>query len=159
MASEYSRLMATANKHAVAGASKLLATNYGKHIYSVKITEDLDNGTIIGVGTMDNMEYYAQAAAGTFEGKVIGQAGNGNYYVEVTKVDDNTVLVLTPPLLYEEYTTSMQHESQFYNASGDIVRAYGLAVHDVFELSDEGFLATPSVGDTVTVDATTHKLQ
>lgn len=158
MASNYAKLMASATKHAVAGSTRLLATNYGKHIFSVKITEDMDNGCIIGVGDFHAMEYYDQAAAGTFTGKIVGQASNGNYYVEVATVDDSTVLVLTTPLLYEEWTKELQEEWQFFNANGDIVRAYGLAPHDVFELSAEGFDGDPVVGRGVTVNASTHKL-
>lgn len=158
MASNFAKLMAEAEKHAVAGSTDLLATIGGKHIFNVKINEDMDNGSIIGLGNFVAMEYYAQAAAGTFAGEIIAQASNGNFYVRVTDVDDNTVLVLTTPLLYEEYTTSLQHESQFFNAKDDIVRAYGLAVNDIFELSAEGFTNDPVVGKTVSVDAATHKL-
>ena len=54
-------------------------------------------------------------------------------------------------MLYEEYTTALKHESNFYNANGDIVRAYELYVGDVFEVSSEGFSGTPAKGATVTV--------
>ena len=46
----------------------------------------------------------------------------------------------------------MQHESNFYNANGDIVRAYELYKGDVFELSKEGFTGTPAKGKTVTIE-------
>ena len=158
MASNYAKAMASAEKHAVAGSTRLLATNYGKHILSVMIDEDMDNGCIIGVGDFETMEYYAQAAAGTFTGTIVAQASNGNWYVQVDTVAEGTGLVLTPPLLYEEYNRTLQEEWQFYNAAGDIVRLYCLAPYDVFELSDEGFDGTPVVGASVTVNANTHKL-
>ena len=46
----------------------------------------------------------------------------------------------------------MRDESTFYNANGDIVRAYPLFVGDVFELSAEGFDGTPAKNATVSVD-------
>lgn len=42
MASNFQKFMATAEKHAVAGSSKLKATIAG-HIYNIQIEEDLDN--------------------------------------------------------------------------------------------------------------------
>lgn len=159
MASNFAKFLATAEKHAVAGSTDLLATNYGKHIYNVKINKDLDNGSIITLGDFAGMEYYNQGSdAAVFAGEIVAKAANGNFYVRVTSVNDNTVLVLTTPLLYEEYTTKLQEESQFYNAKDDIVRAYGLAVNDIFELSAEGFDGTPKVKKTVTVNASTYKL-
>ena len=147
-------------KHAVAGSSKLKATKAG-HIYNIKLSADTDNGTIIKKGDIvdGSIEVYAQAeASAEFRGKVIGQATNGNYYVEVTAVNGD-LLVLQTPLIYETYTTQMQHESNFYNANGDIVRSYELYVGDVFELSVEGFTAKPALKDNVQVDSVSKKLK
>ena len=46
MASNFQKFMATAEKHAVAGSSKLKSTLCG-HIYNIQIDEDLDNGSIV----------------------------------------------------------------------------------------------------------------
>ena len=54
-------------------------------------------------------------------------------------------------MLYEEYTTALKHESNFYNANGDIVRAYELYAGDVFEVSAEGISGEITKGATVTV--------
>jgi len=161
MASNFAKFMAKAEKHAVAGSTDLLATNGGRHIFNVKLTEDMDNGCIIGIGDFKSMEYYEQAAAGTFTAKIIGKASNGNFYVQVETVDDKTVLVLQNPLTYEEYTSKLKEESQFYNEKGDIVRCYGLAPMDVFEVSAEAFTAdnTPEVTKELSVDTSTHKLK
>lgn len=146
--------------HAVAGSSKLLATNGGKHIFNILVSSTtLDNGRIIGKGNYVRPEVYAEgAASNTFAGKVIGKAANGNYYVEVTAVADGDLLVLQVPTIYENYTTVLGSEKYFYNEAGDIVRCYELAVGDIFELSAEGFTGTIAVGDAVTVDATTGLL-
>lgn len=153
MASEYSKLMASANKHAVAGSTRLHATVAG-HIFNIKATADIDNGCIVGLGDYVAPEYYAEAAASsTFAGKIVDKAANGNFYVQVTACAPTDCLVLSVPLLYEEHATAMQHESNFYNEKDSLMRCYQLIVGDVFELSAEGFTGTPVVGKDVTVAA------
>lgn len=138
-------------KHAVAGSSRLLATSGGRHILNIKADADTDNGSIIGKGDFKTMEYYAAADPTTFTGTIVGVASNGNFYVEVATAE-NAFLVLTTPMIYEEYAQKFQEESNFYNANGSIMRCYELGKYDVFELSAEGFSGTPQVGKTVTVE-------
>ena len=78
---------------------------------------------------------------------------NGNFRVEVTAVGELEGLVLSVPLIYEEYTARMQEEANFFNAKDDLLRVYQLYVGDVFTLSAEGFTGTPEVGKTVSVAA------
>ena len=137
-------------KHAVAGSTRIKATLCG-HIYNVRATDDIDNGCIIKRGDYVAPEYYNEAAASnTFAGKIIDQAANGNWYVEVTASDED-LLVLTVPVIYYDYNSRMAHESNFYNAAGDLMRCYELVPGDVFELSAEGFSGTPAKGKTVSV--------
>lgn len=138
------------NKHAVAESTNLKATIVG-NIWNIKATNDIDNGCIVKRGDYVAPEYYAEAAATEFTGKIIEKAANGNFRVEVTAVGELEGLVLSVPLIYEEYTTRMQEESNFYNAKGDLLRVYQLYVGDVFTLSAEGFDGTPEVGKTVSV--------
>ena len=142
-------------KHAVAGSTRLTATKAvgGHGIQDIKISADLDNGSIIGRGALIAGEVYAMAAPTTFTGKIIDKAANGNWYVEVTAAE-NAYLVLTVPVTYIDYTNAMRDESTFYNANGDIVRAYPLFEKDVFELSAEGFDGDPAKNATVSVNAT-----
>lgn len=147
-------------KHAVCGTTKLSATKYGRHIFNIKIEEDLDNGSIVAMGDLvagTTDTYKAKEATG-FLGVVEGKAANGNFYVRVIAAGD-ALLLHNPELIYENYTTIMQRASNFFNAKGDIVRGYQLEVGDIFELSVEGFTAEPTVGNTVTVDTTTKKLK
>ena len=137
-------------KHAVAESTKLKATIVG-NIWNIKATDDIDNGCIVKRGDYVAPEYYAEAAATEFTGKIIEKAANGKFRVEVTAVGELEGLVLSVPLIYEEYTTRMQEESNFYNAKGDLLRVYQLYVGDVFTLSAEGFDGTPEVGKTVSV--------
>ena len=138
------------NKHAVAESTNLKATIVG-NIWNIKATNDIDNGCIVKRGDYVAPEYYAEAAATEFTGKIIEKAANGKFRVEVTAVGELEGLVLSVPLIYEEYTTRMQEESNFYNAKGDLLRVYQLYVGDVFTLSSEGFDGTPEVGKTVSV--------
>ena len=138
------------NKHAVAESTNLKATIVG-NIWNIKATNDIDNGCIVKRGDYVAPEYYAEAAATEFTGKIIEKAANGNFRVEVTAVGELEGLVLSVPLIYEEYTTRMQEESNFYNAKGDLLRVYQLYVGDVFTLSAEGFDGKPEVGKTVSV--------
>lgn len=142
-------------KHAVCGLTKLSATKYGKHIFNIKIEADLDNGSIVAMGDLvaGTLDTYVAKDSTGFSGVVDGKAANGNYYVRVVDPGD-ALLLHNPELIYEEYTTAMQHASNFFNAKGDIVRGFQLEVGDVFELSAEGFVAEPTVGATVTVDST-----
>lgn len=153
-------IVSFANKHAVAGSTRLAATTAtgGDGIFDIKITKDLDNGTIIGKGDLVAGQVYAMAAPTTFTGKIIDKAPNGNWYVEVLTAA-NAYLVLTAPVTYYDYTSAMKAESTFYNANGDIVRAYKLHVNDVFELSAEGFDGTPTKGASVGVDSTTYQVE
>lgn len=137
-------------KHAVAGSSKLKATVAG-HIFNIKIDEDLDNGTLVAKGDYVAPEVYKAKDSTGFAGVILDKAANGNWYVEVTEPGD-ALLLLNVPLIYEEYTKAMQHESNFYNAAGDNVRAYELYKDDIFELSAEGFEGTPEKGKAVTVE-------
>lgn len=147
-------------KYAVAGSSNLKATHAG-HIENVRVTDDiLENGTIVTLGALEtgSIENYAQGAASAeFRALVESQASNGNYYLKVTAVNGD-FLVLQDPLIYEQYTTQMQNESNFYNEKDALVRAYELYVGDIYELSAEGFTGDFAVGDTVSVDAETKKL-
>lgn len=137
-------------KHAVCGSSKLKATTAG-HIYNIKIEQDLDNGSVVAKGDYVAPEYYKAKDSTGFAGMILDKAANGNWYVEVTDPGD-ALLLLQVPMIYEEYTTRMTYESNFYNASGDIVRAYELYKGDIFELSAEGFNGTPEKGKKLTIE-------
>lgn len=148
-------------KHAVAGSSRLTATYaYGGHgPIDIKITKDLDNGSIVGKGDVITGQVYAMAAPTSLSGKILPEkAANGNYYVEVSAAS-NAYLVLTAPTTYHDFTEQMKAESTFYNANGDVVRAYPLFPGDIFELSAEGFDGDPTVGASVTVDTSKYQVK
>ena len=137
-------------KHAVAESTKLKATQIG-NIWNIEAKDAIDNGCIVKKGKYLRPEVYQEDTATTFAGKIIEKAANGAYRVEVTAIGEGEGLVLSVPLIYEEYTTKMQEESNFFNAKGDILRVYELYVGDVFTLSADGFDGVPEVNKTVSV--------
>ena len=137
-------------KHAVAFPSKLLAQNGGKHIYNIELATDTDNGNLVKRGDFIDLDLYEEDTAATFAGVIQKQAANGNWYVEVTDPGD-ALFVYMQAFIAEEWTNKFKAEANFYNAAGDIVRGYELAVGDVFEVSAEGFTGTPVAGKTVSV--------
>lgn len=115
--------------HVVAESSRLKATTTG-HIYDLEMIEDTDNGTIIAVGA-----------------HVEGQVFKAKTYA----VGDKPYLVLTPPLAYNG-KKAWSDEKYFYNAKGEIARAYELHKDDIFTVSADAFTGSPEVGKYV--DAT-----
>jgi len=140
----------TIESHAWGAPAKVLAAEGGKHIYNVQISEDYDNTNFLSRDEWLSLDLYSDKAATTFSGIVREQAANGNYYVEVVNPGD-ALFVYNVPIIEEEWTNSFKKESNFYNAAGDVVRAYELAVGDILEISDAGFVATPTVGATVSL--------
>ena len=136
--------------HAVAFPSKLLAQNGGKHIYNVELATDTDNGNLVARGDFIDLDLYEEGAVTTFEGVIQKKASNGNWYVEVVDPGD-ALFVYMQAFIAEEFTNSFKNDKRFFNAAGDTVRAYELAVGDVFEVSTEGFTGTPEAGKTVSV--------
>ena len=118
-----------APEHVVAESSRLTATGAG-HIYDLEMIADTDNGTIVAVGEhVEGQLFKAEAYA----------AGKKPY------------LVLTPPLAYNG-KKAWSDEKYFYNAKGEVARAYELYVGDIYTVSAKAFVGTPAVGKYV--DAT-----
>ena len=116
-------------EHVVAESSRLQATTAG-HIYDLKMIADTDNGTIVAIG--DHVE---------------GQVFKAKTYA----AGEKAYLVLTPPLAYNG-RRGQSDEKYFYNAEGEIARAYELNVNDIYTLSAKAFVGDPAVGKFV--DAT-----
>ena len=117
--------------HVVAESSRLQATTAG-HIYDLEMIEDTDNGSIVAVGAVSDL-------------------GVQVFKAKEYAVGDKPCLVLTPPLAYNG-KKAWSDEKYFYNAKGDVARAYELYVGDIYTLSANAFTGTPAVGKFV--DAT-----
>ena len=145
-------------KHTVAFPSKVLASNGGKHIYNIQLAEAsgkyVDNGWFVGKGDFVELDLYKAKAPTTFEGKVVGIAGNGNYYVEIVTPGD-ALFVYNVPMTEETYNNNFKKESNYTNAPTQVVRSYELAVGDIIEISAEGFAGVVAVNDSVELKAIT----
>ena len=140
----------TIKKHATANPSNVLSGGtYGGHMFSIQLESDADNGNLIAVGDYKSLDLFAEAAVTKFTGKVVEKMSNGNYLVMVTDPGD-AVLVYQLPVGAEDWTEFWKKESNLYNKAGDVVRCYGLAKYDRFEVSAEGFSAEPTVGAEIT---------
>lgn len=127
MANVFDKITGTA--HVVAESSRLKATTAG-HIVDLEMIADTDNGSIVTVGA--HVEGQVFKAAAYAEGKT-------------------PYLVLTPPLAYNGKKL-WSDEKYFYNAKGEIARAYELHVDDIFTVSADAFDKTPVVGNFVGAD-------
>lgn len=127
MANVFDKITGTA--HVVAESSKLKSTITG-HIADLEMIADTDNGSIVAIGAHVEGQVFKAAAY---------EAGKTPY------------LVLTPPLAYNGKKL-WSDEKYFYNAKGDIARAYELHVDDIYTVSADAFDGTPAVGKFV--DAT-----
>ena len=115
--------LVTGKEHVVAESSRLKATGAG-HIYDLEMIKDTDNGTIVALGAhVEGQVYKAKDYA----------AGNKPYFV------------LTSPLAYNGKKV-WSDEKYFYNAEGEIARAYELYVDDIFTISKNAFKGEPAVG-------------
>ena len=125
-------------KHGVFESSDIKATLAG-HIVNLKAIEDTDNGSF--------------ASRGAFVAGDVWKAAK-------PVVAKPVFLIGTSPLIYEDFTKSMQDEANFYNASGDVMRAYELEANDKFNLSAEAFAsgASPAVGQYLTISAISWKV-
>ena len=132
------------SEHAWGAPAKVLASEGGKHIYNILLTSDVDNTNFVAKGDWVSLDLYEQATATTFKGIIQEQAANGNWYVEVTDPGDALFVYTVPMIPYD--TKTLNNEKNFYNASGDVARAYELAVGDIIEISDLGFEGTAEVG-------------
>lgn len=145
------------DKHAVCFQTKILGGNGGAHILNMHLQQDLDNGTVRGVGDYVSFDGYKDTAApAAFKAKIVDRAANGNWYVQVTEVDVNkpSVLINEVVVIPENYTREFSDPANFYNEAGDVVRGYVLSVLDWFEVSKEAFTGNdPEVGKALTVNA------
>ncbi len=135
-------------KHIVAFPSKIAASTGSPHPWDIVLEANADNGTLVTLGAyVSSFNYKAGAAPSNFEGKILEQAANGNWYIQVADADGAILLYNSPVSPYNERI--LREESAFYNANGDVVRGFELIKNDIFEISAEGFTGVPAAGATV----------
>ena len=135
--------------------TKVLSSRVG-HNVNIILGEDSPNGAIVGVGAYESFDQYKEAAAPSgYEATIIDTAADGNFYVQVTKVDINApaILIYDVP---EVSDTKIATANNFYNKAGKTVHGLVLTTLDVYELSAELFDGKPAVGKKVTVSGRKH---
>lgn len=139
-------------KHTVCELGNLIAQEYGEHMVSLKITENIDNGRIVKVKDMISLDQYDYEAATTIDAKIVQQNPNGTWLVLVKGVsDDLTALIYQKPLIAYESPSALTSLANWYNDPADgPVRGYILHALDRFSLSEEGFSGTPKKGASIT---------
>ena len=123
--------------HIIAESTNILSTNFGGgHIYSIAITEDMDNGLLVARGDYNTDEYEDEV-----------------WTMKAYAAGDEPLLLLNPPVVPFTELKGYADEDRFYNAAGDRVRAYTLRVGDRITLSENAFETAPAVAQYVTYDA------
>ena len=128
-----------ATKFPMFRADNLAGTTQGKYLASVRMTEDLANGSIVVPGAYEAGAREVRACAAPAAGDTIGKLAILGSEEVVKGVKYDTV-------------------GGFTNKAGTAARAYILETGDVFSVSKEGFVAVPTVGASVKVAAGAHKL-
>jgi hypothetical protein len=124
--------------HIVAESTNILSSNFGGgHLYSIAITEDMDNGLLVSRGVYANDEYEDEV-----------------WTMKAYAAGDEPLLLLNPPVVPFTALKTYADEDRFYNAKGDRVRAYTLRIGDRFSLSEAAFDKAPEEKKYVTFDAT-----
>lgn len=137
--------------------AKALCSDGGKHIYNITLSENTPDGVFVGKGAFIELDRYAEVAAGSVTGNIVGRAANGNYYVEIDSCDEGTLFVYEVPMIEEEWSKDFLDENNFYNKSGATVRAGQLAPGDVIELNAAALgLTTAPTSYPVAVTATAY---
>ena len=153
-------------KHHVCFPTKVLSGQVGRTLNMV-INEDTDNGTVVGKGKYVSFDQYETATApSAFEGEILEKAADGNWYVEVKKIDVNEPAILiyeVPEIAEQNYDSRFKSIANFYNAASPsrtkTVRGYVLNVTDIYELSEDAFTGTPEAGKKVTISGQKHVVE
>ena len=122
--------------HGVAESTKIKATTCG-HIFNAVAEEDIDNGSFVSLGDYAEADVYEAAKP------VKGSAA---------------YLVLSVPLIYNNFNSRISEADCFYNAAGEIIRAYEIVSGDVVAFSADCFSVTVAKGDTVYVVPSAYKM-
>lgn len=150
------------SKHHVAFPTKVLSERVGR-VLNMIISEDTDNGTVCGKGAYVSFDQYKVAdVPSAFEGEILEKAADGNWYVEVKKIDPNApaILIYEAPIIAENYNSKFTSVANFFNEASPertkTVRGFVLGVTDVYELSEDAFEGTPVAGKKVTINGQKH---
>ena len=140
------------DKHTVCNPGSLIASNYGRHMVSLNITEPTDNGRIVKAGTMSALDLWEVEEATEIDAYVAMKGSDGLWLVVVNDPKDcRNCLIYQKPLIAEESPRKLTSFANFYNDPEDgAVRGYLFDSLDRFWLSEDGFEGKPVVGAAIT---------
>ena len=87
-----------------------------------------------------------------FPTNALAGKGGEHWLVFITKPGD-AVIIRQVPEIAEQFTKKFEHEANYYNAKGEIVRGYRAHEGDTWELSTDLFDKTPEAKKTLTYAA------
>lgn len=119
-----------ADKHTIMDSSNMIGSKVASKHKNVKISVDLDNGSIVKLGAL---------ATGEME------AFEAEEPTASTPLEELVVLK-APEVMADDRLKSL---ADFYNKAGKIVRGYKMESGDQFRMTAEGFDGTPAVGSIV----------
>ena len=121
--------------HTVMNSTRMAGSYSVAFLVNCKITEDMDNGSVVALAGPADGEVEAFAVAAPSEGAEL-----------------HTLAIISEPEVM--YSSDLKLLSDFYNIAGEdgrVVRAYLPKHGDEFALSKEGFEGEPAVGQSVGV--------
>ena len=118
------------DKHVIAESTNLAATHNAKHIFSVKASEDIDNGKLVN---LTDMKYLKNEVYSMVEPTTTCRVG----------------LILSVPIAYDSTPYKATLDSNFYNGKDENMRVYDLLEGDRFTVSANGVAG----GDAVKIGA------
>lgn len=142
-------------KHNITFPTKVVAGYGGDHQFNLYVEKDYDNGVIGSVGAWKDFDRYTfKEGNAAFEGEIVEQAANGNWYVQVNKADEDTVYLCQDEVSTLDYTEDFKDLANLFNEAKSTVRGYKLNKYDIIEESAKIFKNpdTLAVGQKVTVD-------
>lgn len=117
--------------------SKVKAVNTG-HIYSIRATEELENGFVVKLGDIDKKNIEVHEMVKT-----------------TASTDKGLVLIANPAIVYDNARLGAGQERYYFMENGEVVRGYQLAENDVVGISKLGIEGTPVEGEYLVAGATT----
>lgn len=128
----------------------LLAQDYGEHILSMKITEEIPNGYIFKPGKMTSLDLWEMDEAKEIDAYIATKDASGRFLVVVNDPKGCGV-IYQKPLNNVESPRKLAQGSNFYNDPADgAVRGYILHAYDRFWVTADAFDGTAEVGKDIT---------
>lgn len=120
-------------------SDNLAGTHLGSKLVSLRMSEDLENGSIVLVGALEAGEREVKTCTAPTAGATIGQLAILGSEEVVKNVKYDTV-------------------GDFINLKDSVARGYVLTKNDVFAVTAKAFTTAPEVGAEIGVAAGSHKM-